>query len=111
MVCVVTLGEIKAIAYRRGWGGKKLAELDCFLSKLLVVDINDARVIEAYAKISAHATKHGWALHSQKNDLWIAATAHVTGNILLTTDKDFSEADGAFVTRILYHATTGAVLP
>ena len=35
-----------------------------------------------------------------KNDLWIAAIAHVTGATLVTTDKDFDQLAGKFVTRI-----------
>ena len=34
-----------------------------------------------------------------KNDLWIAATAHVTGATLLTTDKDFDHLAGQFLKR------------
>jgi predicted nucleic acid-binding protein len=32
-----------------------------------------------------------------KNDLWIAATAHVLGASLLTTDKDFAHLHSVFV--------------
>jgi len=35
-----------------------------------------------------------------KNDLWIAATAHVTGATLLTTDKDFDHLDPQFLVRV-----------
>lgn len=33
-----------------------------------------------------------------KNDLWIAAAAHVTGATLLTTDADFDHLRDRFVT-------------
>jgi len=36
-----------------------------------------------------------------KNDLWIAATAHVTGATLLTADADFDHLNGAFLNRVL----------
>ena len=111
MVCVVTLGEIWAIAYRLNWGGKKMEALENFLSRLVSLDISDPRIVEAYARISAHATMNGWALHSQKNDLWIAATAHVTGATLLTTDKDFCQANGVFVDRVLFDNETGRHIP
>jgi len=110
MVCVVSLGEIRAIAYRRNWGDKRRGELDAFLSSLVGIDISDGKIIEAYARISAHATANGWALHSQKNDLWIAATAHVTGATLLTTDKDFTEAHGVFIKRVLFDNVSGTLL-
>ncbi len=32
-----------------------------------------------------------------KNDLWIAATAHILGAKLLTTDGDFNHLDGVFL--------------
>jgi len=31
-----------------------------------------------------------------KNDLWIAATAHVSNAILLTTDRDFDHLNGVY---------------
>jgi len=35
-----------------------------------------------------------------ENDIWIAATAKVTGAVLLTTDKDFDHLHGKYLTRI-----------
>jgi tRNA(fMet)-specific endonuclease VapC len=32
-----------------------------------------------------------------KNDLWIAATAHVTKSKLVTTDDDFDHSNGVFI--------------
>lgn len=107
MVCVVTLGEIRAIALRRGWDGAKLNGLDAFLANLVSVDISPPAIINAYAAISAHATRHGWALAHQKNDLWIAAAAQVTGATLLTMDKDFTPAQGVFINRMLFDSATG----
>ena len=111
LVCVVTLGEIRALAYYRAWGDARLKSLDAFLSSLVCIDINDPRVIEAYARLSAHASLKGWALHSQKNDLWIAATAQVCGARLLTTDKDFADARSAFIDCEIYDNLSGATLP
>ena len=34
-----------------------------------------------------------------KNDLWIAATAQVSGATLLTTDMDFDHLDGVLLER------------
>ena len=36
-----------------------------------------------------------------KNDLWIAATAYVTGSKLITSDKDFDHLDGEYF-EVLY---------
>jgi tRNA(fMet)-specific endonuclease VapC len=32
-----------------------------------------------------------------KNDLWIAASAHVLGATLITTDNDFTHLDSIFI--------------
>ena len=32
-----------------------------------------------------------------KNDLWIAATAHITNSKLVTTDDDFDHLNGIFI--------------
>lgn len=34
-----------------------------------------------------------------KNDVWIAATARITGTTLLTTDKDFDPLQGVWLDR------------
>ena len=47
--------------------------------------------------IDAHLQRTGRPLG--KNDVWIAATAAVTGARLLTTDKDFDRLDPLFLSR------------
>lgn len=32
-----------------------------------------------------------------KNDLWIAATSHISGSRLVTTDDDFDHLDPGFI--------------
>ena len=54
-------------------------------------------VLQAYTLIDTFSERIGRSMG--KNDLWIAATAHVTGGTLLTTDKDFDHLDGKFITR------------
>ncbi len=34
-----------------------------------------------------------------KNDLWIAATAHASGAVLVTTDRDFDHLHGIWLNR------------
>ena len=36
-----------------------------------------------------------------KNDLWIAATAHASGAVLVTTDQDFEHLHGVWLDREL----------
>jgi predicted nucleic acid-binding protein len=59
-------------------------------------------VIKNYAAIDAYSqgnlqTVDCSARNMGKNDLWIAATASAFDLVLLTTDKDFSHLDEAFI--------------
>jgi tRNA(fMet)-specific endonuclease VapC len=64
------------------------------------------QLMKAYAEIDAYSQgKHpnlrlstGMSARNMgKNDLWIAATAHILDATLVSTDKDFSHLDGVFV--------------
>ncbi|MDE0271988.1 MAG: hypothetical protein OXP11_12355 [Gammaproteobacteria bacterium] len=74
------------------------------LDRLPIIDINNQTILQAYAQIDAWT--HGRAVVSStgappprpakpmgQNDLWIAATAHVTQFTLLSTDNDFLHLD------------------
>jgi predicted nucleic acid-binding protein len=59
------------------------------------IDVAGARMIEAYRKVEeANAAIQSGHQNMGKNDVWIAATAIVTGLPLLTADKDFNHLDG-----------------
>ena len=49
--------------------------------------------------VSGHRGRGGGGVPMGKNDVWIAATAHVTGARLLTTDRDFDHLDPTFLGR------------
>jgi tRNA(fMet)-specific endonuclease VapC len=87
LVSIVTVGESLAFAKKNGWGTPKTSKLRELIHQLVIVDINPDDIIEQYASLDAYCEAHGKVLG--KNDLWIAATAAVTGALLLTTDKDF----------------------
>jgi tRNA(fMet)-specific endonuclease VapC len=72
----------------------------------VTVDINDAQVIDAYARIDAQSQKP-LGRKMGKNDLWIAATTHVSGATLMTTDADFDHLAGLFLGLIKIDANTG----
>jgi tRNA(fMet)-specific endonuclease VapC len=55
--------------------------------------------MEAYAVIDASSKSMGVTMG--KNDLWIAAAAHVTGFELITTDSDFDHLHPDFLSRAL----------
>jgi tRNA(fMet)-specific endonuclease VapC len=89
---------------QRGWGVNKLVALEALLKKFLIADIHVKDIIESYAAIDAFSqvklTSKPLSMSARsmgKNDLWIAATAHVLGLPLLTSDKDFHHLDTAYL--------------
>lgn len=97
LVAVVSAGELRSLAYQRGWSVAKRSQMEFCLGYFKGVTIYDPAVIEAYALIDSHFQRQGHSLG--KNDLWIAAIANVTGARLLTTDHDFDPMDPLFLSR------------
>ncbi len=88
IVPVVTLGEIRVLAKRNGWGEKKIEQPNALIQQVLfVVDVSYGapELLDAYVEIDCFSNGRSMG----KNDLWIAATAKVTGATLVTTDGDF----------------------
>lgn len=91
LVSVVSLGEVRVLARRNGWGERKLEALANALDNLVVIDINHPAVIDAYVELDLVSRDHPeGARNMGKNDLWIAACARAARAILLTTDYGFS---------------------
>ena len=101
-----------ALAEKNGWGEPKRRELDRVLAGLPQVDISKRDILKAYALVDAWT--HGRPVAAPgdapppkpaksmgKNDLWIAATAHATGAVLITTDRDFDHLHGVWLNREL----------
>lgn len=86
LVCEVTLGEMEAFAMSCSWGTKRRQELAGLRKKLVVVDLTDERMYQAYAAFSTLAKNQGLPIFHDKNDLWIAAATRVSGATVLTTD-------------------------
>jgi len=109
LVCEVTLGEIAAFAHSSSWSAEKRKKLNELKKKLVAVDISDYRVIEAYAEFSSLSKSSALAIFNDKNDLWIAAAARVSGATLLTTDQTAFRPllDGKHLDVILLDAKTG----
>ena len=97
IVSVVTAGEIRSLAIQWKWGRQKLDQIEYALGFFRVHTILDAELIRTYALIDAFCEEIGQPLG--KNDLWIAATASVTGATLLTTDRDFDRLTPRFIAR------------
>jgi len=109
LISIVTVAEIKSLAIQFGWGEKKKQHLEKLLAYFLKVPIQTEKQIKMYAEMDSYS-KHkdpvrlypaGYSSKKVgKNDLWIAATAHITNSKLVTTDGDFDHLDGVFINLI-----------
>jgi len=104
ILCVVSIGEIRAIAKINHWGKKRLENIVQLCEELVITDINSEDLIERYAELDAFsqgkldAKPLGTSSRNMgKNDLWIAATASVLDATLLTTDQDFMHLKDHFL--------------
>jgi tRNA(fMet)-specific endonuclease VapC len=110
VISVATIGELRSLATQHNWGKTKLHFIDFIIKSSMIIDISytDVKLIEAYAQIDSFSKRKGLDKNGNlkpgssnnmgKNDLWIAATAHVLGAILLTADGDFDHLSHAFLT-------------
>jgi tRNA(fMet)-specific endonuclease VapC len=112
LICEVSLGEMEAFARDAAWGPAKQSKLQELKRELVVIDLSDSRIIEAYADISTLAKRNGWPIFHDKNDLWIAAATRVSGASLLTVDKAGFEPlrAGRHLDVIILDARTGRQL-
>lgn len=94
LVCEVSLGEMLAFSLSRNWGPQKLRRLAEIERHVVIVDISDPRVRQAYAELSILAQSSGWSLFHGKNDLWVGAAARAADAHLLTMDRDFLPLSG-----------------
>jgi tRNA(fMet)-specific endonuclease VapC len=95
VISVVTVGELYSLARRLKWGAKKLEKLSQILDELVWIDLNHSEILEAYGEIDQHSLLIGRRMG--KNDVWIAATAHVSNLTLLTADNDFNHLAGKYL--------------
>jgi tRNA(fMet)-specific endonuclease VapC len=90
LISIVSHGELLAMAERRSWGAERRAALDLVLAGMVTVDLNDPAILRGYVAVDlANVKFSGGSRVLSNNDAWIAATAHASGALLLTTDKDF----------------------
>ena len=104
LVSIVTIGELKSFTLKNKWGKRRIQELEGFLLKFVIADINTENVVNRYAEIDAFSQgrleskkSNFTARNMGKNDLWIAATASVLEATLLTTDNDFNHLHDEFL--------------
>ncbi len=103
-ISYVTVAEIKSLASQSKWGTPKLDKLEQVLQDIYIIDIELEAILQAYITIDTFSqgelegfSLKGSAKNMGKNDLWIAATAHVLKVPLFTTDKDFHHLKDVFV--------------
>ena len=97
LISIVTEGELRSLGFQLRWGKEKTEQSHFLMTYFQRATIETEDVLQAYALIDTFCERSGHTMG--KNDLWIAASAHVTGAILLTTDRDFDHLDGQFLTR------------
>jgi predicted nucleic acid-binding protein len=109
-ICEVSVGELLGFANAFGWGEKRKAALTERLKGSLIVPISHPGVYQRWADMQTSLQRAGIAVG--QNDLWIAATADVTGLTVLSADKDFKRlAEQRLVKAVVVHPKTGIVLP
>ena len=80
-------------------GAGEAAALSSALNNLVTVDIDSDALVDAYVRIEeACRSTLGGERKMGQNDMWIAATALMSGLSLITTDKDFNHLNGRVLT-------------
>ncbi len=88
-ITFVTLGELTKWTLVRSWGPRRVAALDRFLSRVLVLPYSE-QVARRWGELAAHGQLRGRS--RPVNDTWIAACCLVRGHPLATLNvKDFAD--------------------
>jgi len=92
VVSFQTVAELYRWALERGFGERRMQELEGLLRRLVVVPSSNALCAE-WAAVHAEARQRGLSISPQ--DAWIAATARLYDLPLLTNNRrDFEQVDG-----------------
>ncbi|WP_158600204.1 type II toxin-antitoxin system VapC family toxin [Fibrisoma montanum] len=104
-VSIVSIAEVRSIAFRNRWSFKKLATFDTIISDAVIIDVSDS-LVNSYVEIQAYSQRQSRNFTSYpfdtprnmgKNDMWIASTAALLGLQLVTTDADFDHLNQVFL--------------
>ena len=105
-ISFITAGEILSLKYQLNWGDKKTQKLDEAFRLIPTLPIQRKSILQAYALIDAYSQgklnpkplPDGMTARNMgKNDIWIAATAHVTEATIITLDTDFDHLNHVFI--------------
>ena len=91
----VAEAELRSLAYQWHWQAARLEQMRFCLDYFARSPLETPAMMETYALIDAYSERVGRSMG--KNDVWIAATAHITGATLLTTDQDFQHLGKLFL--------------
>lgn len=87
-VSFATLGELASWALTRGWGSRRIGEMELALKKVVTLRWNE-EVIGHWARIQSTR-----GITVGDNDAWTAACAFAYGCIVVTHDNDFHRIPG-----------------
>jgi tRNA(fMet)-specific endonuclease VapC len=97
-ISIVSVGEIRSLAFQFNWGQSKITRMNHFLHALNPFPIESEEIAAAFADLDAFSqcahpnypnSPDFTPRNMGKNDLWIASTSMLFNATLLTTDKDF----------------------
>lgn len=107
-ISVVSIAEVESLMVQRKWAKEKIKKLRNNINNFICIDIeqHNSLLLESYVSIDNYSKRKAEgpdglllpkaAIAMGKNDLWIAATAHILDAILLTTDGDFDHLDNLY---------------
>lgn len=105
MTSLISIGEMESLAHQLNWGDIKRQKLADVLSQTKIVNLN-AMTALTYARIDAYSQnklKNNplptglTARNMGKNDIWLAATAHLGDCQFVTTDHDFDHLKDIYI--------------
>jgi predicted nucleic acid-binding protein len=103
LISIVSKAELLSLALQNNWGDNRISSLNELLGQFLVIPIQAEDILKKYAEIDAYSQGRLVSRPSTlsarnmgKNDLWIAATASLTGSTLITADNDFVHLHGTY---------------
>src|SRR5215470_12564535 len=76
--CVVSDGELRSLALQWSWGEQRINQMGFVLGYFRRIPIERPDVLQSYAAIDYFSKLKG--IKMGKNDLWIAATVHISGS-------------------------------
>lgn len=104
-ISIVSVGELLSISKQNNWGYSKQQLFEGLIKTFQPIPIQSRVLLEVYAEIDAFSRsklssqplpKGQTARTMGKNDLWIAATTHLSNASLITTDNDFDHLNNIY---------------